>query len=126
MQNLRFSGRPSEKLITTKEVRNVAEPINHGSQSEVDNSEEKEWKRLGRPPSGRFEPNKSYRMDVVFGNTGGKIRYDNERHRKDNVQIQVIVKEFASARKKTSLYVRVCKDWAICTNAPESTRGMRY
>src|SRR5262249_48910952 len=32
----------------------------------------------------------SYRLDVVFGNAGGRISWDDEQYRKDNVNVRIV------------------------------------
>ncbi len=47
-----------------------------------------------KPTESFFLPGMKYRLVVGFGNTGGRIVWDDERYRKDNVDIRIVAMGF--------------------------------
>jgi hypothetical protein len=76
------------------------------------------------PPEPWFVANQRYRLDLLFGNTDGKIAYPDEQYRKDNVEIRVLAKGFHVGPQKYKEKTKLI----FYTNSNYSTKvsGTKY
>ncbi len=72
-----------------------------------------------RPPEAYFVPGVPYKLEVVFGNTGGRIQWQDEQYRKDNVDIRIVAMGFGGTSHKDKVEFFV--DQTLTTKKPAPT-----